>query len=76
VPVGETVKITAQGSVNFIITPEMLFIDEETTQKPLKEIETLDLAFPKIPTKALYKLQISVTQEIQSRERSDATTYR
>jgi hypothetical protein len=71
--VGETVQITAQGSANFIITPEMLFIDEEATQRPLKEIETLDLVFPKIPMKALYKLQISVAQEIQSRERSDAT---
>jgi hypothetical protein len=69
-------QIIAQGSTNFIITPEMLFIDEEATQKPLKEIETLDLALPKIPTKALYKLQISVTQEIQSRARSDATNYR
>jgi hypothetical protein len=55
-------QITAQGSVNFIITPEMLFIDEETTQKPLKDIETLDLAFSKIPTKALYKLQVSITR--------------
>jgi hypothetical protein len=73
VHVGETMQITVQGSTNFIITPEMLFIDEEETQRPLKEIETLDLAFPKIPTKALYKLQISVMQEIQSRERSDAT---
>jgi hypothetical protein len=54
--VGETMQITTQGSANFIITPEMLFIDEEATQKPLKEIETLDLALPKIPTKALYKL--------------------
>jgi hypothetical protein len=67
------VQITVQGSVNFIITLEMLFIDEETTQNPLKDIETLDLAFPKIPTKALYKLQVSVAQEIQSRARSDAT---
>jgi hypothetical protein len=72
-PVGETMQIMVQGSVNFIITPEMLFVDEETTQNPLKYIETLDLALPKIPTKALYKLQVSITQEIQSRERSDAT---
>jgi hypothetical protein len=50
------VKITVQGSVNFIITPEMLFVDEDTTQNPLKDIETLDLAFPKIPKRALYKL--------------------
>jgi hypothetical protein len=72
-PVGETVQITMQGSDNFIITPDMLFIDEETMQKPMKDIEMLDLALPKIPTKALYKLQVSVMQEIQSRARSDAT---
>jgi hypothetical protein len=59
--VGETVKITAQGSINFIITSEMLFIDKEAAQRPLKEIERLDLALPNIPTKALYKLQISFT---------------
>jgi hypothetical protein len=51
----------------------MLFIDEEEAQKPLKEIETLDLAFPKISMKVLYKLKISVAQEIPSREMSDAT---
>jgi hypothetical protein len=28
-PAGERVKITAQGRSNFIITPEMIFIDEE-----------------------------------------------
>jgi hypothetical protein len=51
----------------------MLFIHEETEQNPLKDIETLDLDFPKIPTKVLYKLQVSIVQEIQSRGRSDAT---
>jgi hypothetical protein len=54
----------------------MLFIDEETTQKPAKDIETLDLVIPKIPTKALYKLQVSVTQEIQSKARYDATNLK
>jgi hypothetical protein len=47
-----------------MITPDMLYIDEEVTHKPLKEIEKLDLTFPKILTKALYKLHISVAQEI------------
>jgi hypothetical protein len=42
----------------------MLFIDEETTQNPLKDIETLDLALPNILTKALYKLQVNVVHEI------------
>jgi hypothetical protein len=65
------VKITAQRSINFIITHEMLFMDEETTQSPLKYIEMLDLALPKIPTKMLYKLQLSIAHEIQSRARFD-----
>jgi hypothetical protein len=38
----------------------MMFIDEETMKKPLKDIETLDVALAKIPTKALYKLQVSI----------------
>jgi hypothetical protein len=49
-----------QGSTNLILTPEMTFLDEETLHKPLKDIETLDLALPKIPTKELYKLQVSI----------------
>jgi hypothetical protein len=73
VPVGETVQVTTQGSVNFRITLDMLFMDEETVQRPLREIEMLDLVLPKIPTKVLYKLQVSVMQEIQSRARSNVT---
>jgi hypothetical protein len=72
-PVGETVQITVQGSANFIITLDMLFIDEETTQKPMKDIEMLDLAFPNTPIKVLYKLQVSTTHEIQSKARFDMT---
>jgi hypothetical protein len=52
----ETMQIIVQGSENFIITLVMLYIDKETTQKPLNEIDTLDLVFPKIPTKVLHKL--------------------
>jgi hypothetical protein len=48
---------------------EMIFI----AQKPLKDIKMLDVALAKIPTKELYKLQVSVAQEIQSRARADAT---
>jgi hypothetical protein len=60
VHVEETVQIIMQGSTNFIITSEMMFIDEETTHKPLKDIETLEMALPKIATKVMYKLQVSV----------------
>jgi hypothetical protein len=73
IPMGETVQITDAGECKLRITPDMLFMDEETTQRPLREIEMMDLALPKIPTKALYKLQVSIMQEIQSRARSDAT---
>jgi hypothetical protein len=59
-PVGERVQLTVQGSESFIITPEISYIHEEAVQRPLKKMYTLDLAFPNIPTKALYKLQISV----------------
>jgi hypothetical protein len=48
----------------------MLQVDEETTQRPLKDVEQLDLVLSKIPTKALYKLQMSVAQEVQSRART------
>jgi hypothetical protein len=54
------IQITVQESANFIITPSMLLIDEETTQKLMKDIKKLDLLMPKIPTKVLYKLQVSV----------------
>jgi hypothetical protein len=72
VSLGETMHITTQGSTNFIITPAMLFIEEEIVHNSLKDIETLDLGLLKIPTKVLYKLQVSVMQEIQCRERFDA----
>jgi hypothetical protein len=55
-PPQEIMEIIAQGSANFILTLKMLFLDEETTQKPLKDIDTLDLDLAKIPIKALYKL--------------------
>jgi hypothetical protein len=52
----------------------MLQVDEDKMQNPLKEIDHLDLELPKIPTKALYELQISFVQEIQSRTRANATS--
>jgi hypothetical protein len=61
------------GSTTFQISQSMLQVDEETTQKPLKDVEQLDLVLSKIPTKELYKLQMSMAQEVQSRARMDAT---
>jgi hypothetical protein len=42
-------------------------------QKLVKDIEHLELVLENIPTKALYGLQASVMQEVQSRAREDAT---
>jgi hypothetical protein len=50
---GEIVQIIVHGSRNFMITHDMLYIYEEMSHKSLKEIKTLNLALPKIPTKAL-----------------------
>jgi hypothetical protein len=52
----ETVQTTTMGSETFQINQGMIHIDKGTTQKPLKDIEKLDLVLSKIPTKALYKL--------------------
>jgi hypothetical protein len=38
---------------------------------PLKDLAQLQLVLPHIPTKALYKLKVSVTQEVQSRTRKE-----
>jgi hypothetical protein len=66
------VQTKIMGSDTFQINQGMLQVDKDTTHKPLKDIEQLDLVLSKIPTKALYKLQISVTHEVQSRARIDA----
>jgi hypothetical protein len=70
----ETMHIIAMGSEYLNIAKEMLQVYDETTQNPLKDINHLDLELPKVPTKALYKLQISVEREIQSRAHTDATS--
>jgi hypothetical protein len=51
----------------------MLRMDEIMGQTPLKDLAQIQLVMTWIPTKALYKLQVSVTQEVQSRARTDAT---
>jgi hypothetical protein len=45
-------QIIAMGSEHFNITQEMLQVDVGTMHKPLKDIDHLDLALPKVPTKA------------------------
>jgi hypothetical protein len=51
----------------------MIRLDQETTQKPLEEVEQLEMVMAHIPTKDLYGLQANVMQEVQSRAHADAT---
>jgi hypothetical protein len=62
--VPKTIQFASQPNTNFIITSEMMFIDKETTKKPLKDIKTMDVALAKIPTKVLCKLYVRITQDI------------
>jgi hypothetical protein len=57
----------AQLSSTFHVTPNMLCMEEIMGQTPLKDLAQIQLVLMWIPTKALYKLQVSVTQEVQSR---------
>jgi hypothetical protein len=69
----ETVKTIVVSSDRFKVTQEMLEVDENTVQRLVKDMEHMELVLEKIPTKALYGLQASVMQEVQSRARVDAT---
>jgi hypothetical protein len=62
-----------QPSSTFHVTPNMLRMDEIMGQTPLKDLAQIQLVLTWIPTKALYKLQVSVTQEVQSRACTDTT---
>jgi hypothetical protein len=62
-----------KGNDTFKVTLQILRIDQETTQKSIRDIEKLDMVMEQIPTKELYGLQASVMQEVQSRARADAT---
>jgi cysteinyl-tRNA synthetase len=66
-----TIQTMVMGNNIFYITQEMLQIDQGIMQKKLKDIEQLDLAMSKIPNKVLYKLQMSVAQEVKSRARTN-----
>jgi hypothetical protein len=61
----------AQSSSNFHVTTNMLRMDEIVGQTPLKDMAQIQLVMKQIPTKALYKLQFNVVQEVQSHPRTD-----
>jgi hypothetical protein len=66
-----TIQTMVMGNNIFYITQKMLQIDQGIMQNKLKNIEQLDLAMSKIPKKVLYKLQMSVEQEVKSRARKN-----
>jgi len=57
-------QTTAQSSSIFHVTPNMLRMDEIVGQTPLNYLAQIQLVMMRIPTKALYKLQVSVAQEV------------
>jgi hypothetical protein len=66
-------EIFVMSSDSLKVTQGMWEIDENTTQKLVKDIEHLELFLENIPTKALYGLQASMMQDVQSRAMEDAT---
>jgi hypothetical protein len=69
----ETIQIVVQGRETFTVTHQMIRMDQETAQKPMGDMEQFEVVMAQIPTKALYRLQASVMQEVQSRAHTDAT---
>jgi len=68
----ETVQIMKLASENFSITKDMLQMDEDMAQTQVKDVEQMELVLDKIPTKALYRLHMSIAQEVQSRASTNA----
>jgi hypothetical protein len=57
----------------FHVTPNMMRMDEIVVQTPLKYLAQIQLVMGQIPTKELYKIQVSVAQEVQSCTCKDTT---
>jgi hypothetical protein len=56
-----------------MVTCQMIRFNEETAQKPLEEVEQVEMVMAQIPTKELYGLQAIVMQEVKSKAHVDAT---
>jgi hypothetical protein len=57
-------KTIAMSSDKFKITQEMLEVDENTVQRPMKDVEHMELVLVNIPMKTLYGLQESLMHEV------------
>jgi hypothetical protein len=66
-------RIVVVSNERFTVTQDMLEMDEKIVQRPIKDVEHMELVMEKIPTKELYGLKASVMQEVQDRARLDAT---
>jgi hypothetical protein len=69
----ETVWFVVQGRDTFFVMRQMIIFDQENVQKPLEEVEQVEMVMEQIPTKALYGLQTSVMKEVKCRVHTDAT---
>jgi hypothetical protein len=52
----DTIQLVVQGRDAFIVTQKMVRMDQETTQKPMGEIDQFEVVMVQIPTKELYRL--------------------
>jgi hypothetical protein len=68
----DRIQTTSQLSSTFHVTPNMLHMDEIMGQTPLRDLSQIQLVLTWIPTKALYKLQVNIAQEVQSHACTDA----
>jgi hypothetical protein len=58
----ERVYLVVQGMDTFIVTWKMVRMDQETTQKPMGEIDQFEVIMVQISTKELYRLHVSIMQ--------------
>jgi hypothetical protein len=66
------IQMIAQASLTFHIIPNILCTYEILAKTPLKYLAQIQLVMKQIPRKALYKLQVSVVQQVQSHARTYA----
>ena len=70
----ERVEVEEQDSVHFMpqenttiyIKPSMLRMDEILGKTPIKDLDHIQLVLTWMPSRSLYKLQVSVDHEMQS----------
>jgi len=62
----KTIHLITHTIPIFHIMIDMFHLEESMVKKPLKDFVDVYLVLDKIPTKALYNMQASVTKEVQS----------